>query len=183
MAPFYFYKEKSSLAICGFSLTLIIILGFYTSRLYEQIDDLQHRLSSLKCLAVRSQEAATFIQNHREEFAAFETCGFERPLAPEMLQSSLRHIIEFGAISSLEGTLKNNNLVAQEVSFSIPCLYDRDVFSHLDQLIHQGPGIFQIHDVTINRVSPLNEEMLEKIATGKPQALFDGRITATWIHR
>jgi hypothetical protein len=63
------------------------------------------------------------------------------------------------------------------------CLRDRDIFALLDQLITQGPGIFQIYDVTIARTRPLTEEILKKIAAGKSQALFDGRITATWIHQ
>ena len=183
MAYACFHRTKTSLLICSVSFASLITLGLYTTRLYEQIENLHQRLSSLRRLAVRSQEAAAFIQSHREDFAAFETCGFERFLAPEALQDSLRHAVEFGAISSLDEKIKNHNVVVQEVSFSIPCLQDRDIFELLDQLINQGPGVFQIHALTINRVSSLSEEMLEKIATGKPQTLFDGKISAAWVHR
>lgn len=183
MAYACFHRTKTSLLICGLSFAFIITLGLYTTRLYEQVEDLHERLASLRRRSVRSQEAAAFIQSHREDFAAFEACGFERSLTPEALQHSLRHAIEFGAISSLDEKIQNNNLVIQEVSFSIPCLQDRDIFELLDQLIHQGPGVFHIHALTINRVRSLSEEMLEKIAAGKPQVLFEGKITAAWIHR
>jgi hypothetical protein len=184
MAPFYFfYKARTSLAMFCLSFAFMITLGFYASRLFERVDVLQKRLSSLKHLAVRSEEAAALIQAHREDFYAFEACGFERPLTPEVLQASVRYPVKFGAISFGKGVAKNNKFVVQDVSFSMSCLRDRDIFALLDQLITQGPGIFQIYDVTIARTRPLTEEILKKIAAGKSQALFDGRITATWIHQ
>ena len=183
MIKFYFYKTRVSLGTLSFSLIVMSTLGLYARHLHQHVEDLQCRLSSLRHLTVRSQEAATLIKTHEADFAAFESCGFEHPLTPEALQSARSHTIEFGSFSAANGDTKNNGLVFQEVAFSIPCLQDRDVFALLDQLTTQGPGIFQIHDVTITRVSSLSEEMLEKIALGKPQALFDGKITATWIHR
>ena len=176
-------RSKASLAIGGFSLIAMVVLGFYENHLAKRVNDLQQRLSALNDLAARSQETSTFIQARQEDFIAFQSCGFERPLTPEILRTSLHYPIEFGAISSLKGKLKNNKFVAQNVSFSILCLHDRDIFALLDQLASQGPGFFQIHEVTIKRVASLNEEILKKIADGKPQTLFDGRIIATWIHQ
>jgi hypothetical protein len=184
MAPFYFfYKARTSLTMCSLSFALMMTLGFYTSRLFERVDALQKRLSSLKHLAVQSEEAAVLIQAHRKDFSAFESCGFERPLTPEALQASVHYPVKFGAISSVKGVAKNNKFVSQDVCVSISCLRDRDIFALLDQLINQGPGIFQIYDVIIIRTSPLTEELLKKIGAGKVQALFDGKITATWIHQ
>jgi len=181
-------RSKMGLIACSVSFSLITSLGFYENDLAKQVHVLQQRLSSLKNLAVRSQETALFIQSHQEDFAAFEACAFEQPLVPETLQASFRHssfpcAIEFGTMSPLSQAYKNSPFVTQAVSFSIPCLRDRDVFAFLHQLTSQGPGIFQIHDVTVTRTSSLNEEMLGKIASGKPQALFEGRIAATWIHQ
>lgn len=188
MAQFYFSKTKLSrgiisLGISCLSLVFMIALGFYANDLHQQIEDLKKRLLSLNHQASRSQEAATLVKTHREDFAAFEACRFEHPITLETFQNSFSHALEFGPISFLEEGSKNTRLVLQEVTFSIPCLQDRDIFVLIDRLINHGPGIFQIQDVTINRVSSLNEEMLEKIAAGKPQTLFDGKITATWIHR
>lgn len=190
---FSFYKEtlsrsKMSLTLWSLSFTLMITLGCYTGYLGEQADILRQHLSSLRDLAVRSQEAAFFLQSRREDFAAFEACGFERPLGPEALQTSLGHLpllhpIKFGAISPLNGIPQNIRCIAQEVSFSIPCLRDRDVFELLDRLVGQGPGIFQIHNVTITRINPLDEEALDKIAAGMPHTLLDAQIVATWIHQ
>jgi hypothetical protein len=176
-------RSKISLMIGSFSLLFMIALGFYENHLVKRVDDLHQRLSALNDLAARSQETTTFIQSRREDFLTFQSCGFERPLTPEILRTSLRYPIEFGAISFLKGKLKSDKFVAQNVSFSILCLHDRDIFALLDQLANQGPGFFQIHEVTIKRVTPLSQEMLEKIADGKPQTLFDGRVIATWIHQ
>lgn len=184
MTLFYFIKKLSlSLGINLLSFILMISFSFYAADLHSQVDDLERHLLFLNRLTVRSQEAATLIKTHEEDFAAFRACKFEQSLNPEMLQSSILHAIEFGQISSLDSDPKNKSFVSQDVSFSIPCLNDRDIFILLDRLVHEGPGLFQIHEVTINRISALSDEMLEKIAAGKPQALFDGKVTATWVHR
>lgn len=187
MAQSYFYEKinrsKVSLVIGSLSLISMVALGFYENHLSERINSLQHRLSALNDLAARFQETATFIRSRQEDFLAFEACGFDRSLTPEILRASVHYPIEFAEISSLKGKFKNNKLVAHNVSFSIPCVHDGEVFGLLDRLVTQGPGFFQIHEVTIKRVVPLSQEMLEKIAAGKPQTLFEGRIVARWIHQ
>ena len=168
-----------SLGILGFSLTLLGALGIHAHHLQNQIEPLKHRLLMLTQSSLRSQEAEVLIKSYANDFDKFESCRFEQPITQEDLQKEILHPITFGGLSSLEPS----NLIHQEVSVSIPCLQDTHVFTVLEQLIEKGPGLFHVHSVTIRRVSSLNEEMLEKIASGKPQALFDGKITATWIHR
>ena len=184
MTLLYFIKKTSlSLGISLLSFIFIISFGFYAADLHNQLKDLEGRLLFLNSLAVRSQEAAALIKTHEEDFSAFLACKFEQSSTPEILQSSIPHPIEFGKISCLDADLQNKGFLSQDVSFSIPCLNDRDIFALLDHLINKGPGLFQIQEVTINRVSALSDEMLEKIAAGKPQVLFEGKVTATWVHR
>ena len=183
MISLYAYKARGALSVLGVVVIVVMILGGYESRLHQQVIELQQRLSSLNRLAVRSQEAAALIKTHEKEFAEFEACGFERTLTSDGLQGTRAYTIELGPPSAINDTSSSKGLIIQEVSFTVPCLQDGQVFALLDQLITSGPGLFHIHDVTIRRVSPLSEEMLEKIAAGKPQAIFDGKITGTWIHR
>ncbi|MBX9804627.1 MAG: hypothetical protein K2Y18_02610 [Alphaproteobacteria bacterium] len=172
-----------SLGIFGFSLMLLFALGIHAYNLHHQIELLKHRLLTLTQSSLRSQEAEMLIKSYASDFEKFESCKFDHPITQEDLQKEIAHPITFGSVSSQDQESTNKNLVYQEVSISIPCLQDTNVFTLLEQLMEKGPGLFQIHTVTIHRVSSLNEEMLEKIASGKPQALFDGKITATWIHR
>jgi len=178
MILFFLRKAGVSLGVSILSCILIISSGFYAANHHHQIKELKHHLLFLNHQAVRSQEAVTLIKAHEKDFAAFQSSQFEKSFTPEMLQSSIHYVIEFGQISR-----KNpGSPISQELSFSIPCLQDRDTFILLDHLLNEGPGFFQIHDVTIHRTSALSEEMLEKIAAGLPQALFDGKVTATWVH-
>lgn len=188
MGQLDFYKQvlgrlKISLAISLFSLALATILSFYTIHLYEKTALLQTRLSSLKSLNVRSQEAAAFIQAHQEDFFAFEACQFERSVGPKTLQEFFQYPIELGPISSLDNISKNNKFLAQNVSFSISCLRDRDVFAFLEGLSRKGPGLFEVYDIKITRLNALTPEILEKIACGNSQVLFNAKIEATWIHQ
>jgi hypothetical protein len=183
MVKLYFYKTRVALGILCLSVALTITLTLFENRLHQNVDDLQHHLSTLHRIAVQSQEAAMLMKTHEKDFAAFELCEFERPCTSEGLQSSRARSIEFGPNSVLKDNSKTSDLVVQEVSFSIPCLQDRDVFALLEELTNKGPGIFHTREVTVKRVSSLSEEMLEKIVAGKPQTLFEGRIRATWIHR
>jgi len=168
-----------SLAILGFSLTLLGALGIHAHHLQNQIEPLKHRLLTLNESFIRSQEAEVLIKSYAEDFEKFENCRFDQLITQEDLQKEISHPITFGVLSSSGPS----NFIHQEVSVSIPCLQDTHVFTVLEKLIEKGPGLFHVHSVTIHRVSSLNEEMLEKIASGNPQALFDGKITATWIHR
>lgn len=183
MVKFYFYKTRTPIGILCLSAILTITLTWFESRLHQNVDDLQRHLSFLNRNAIRSQEAAMLIKTHEKDFAAFELCDFERPCTPEGLQSSHAYSIEFGPSSVMKDNSKSSDLIVQEVSFSIPCLQDRDVFALLEQLITKGPGIFHTCEVTVKRISSLSEGMLEKIAAGKPQTLFEGRIRTKWIHR
>jgi len=153
----YAYKAKRALSLLCLAVIFVMILGGYESRLHQQVEDLQQRLSCLNRIAVRSQEAAVLIKSHEKEFAEFEACGFERVLTSEEFQSARVYTIDFGPISPVNDASRSKGLVIQEVSFSIPCLQDREVFALLDQLTTIGPGLFHIHDVTIRRVSPLSE--------------------------
>lgn len=177
------HKIKISFWICGFSFIILTILVFYTHSLSEQIENTQTHLSSLKKVAVQSQESTVFLQTHQEESDAFEACRFMDPVTLETLQSTLPYQGEWGEVSYLNGLLENKKLMTQAVSFSVPCLKDRDIFKFLELLTQQGPGIFLIHEVKVNRICPLNDEILEKIAAGKMQILFEGRIRATWVHQ
>lgn len=172
-----------SCGISGLSLAIMITMGFHAHHLHQQNENLEQKLTSLSHRLRRSQEAADLLKTYPEDFAAFEISRFEHSVTPQTLQQSFPQSLEFGPISYPEEGGKNADIVCQKISLSIPCLQDTDLFILLDTLTHQGPGIFQIHEVTIHRVSPLNEEMLSKISMGKPQALFDGKISATWIHR
>jgi hypothetical protein len=183
MILFFLRKTIISLSISAFSFASIVSFGFYASNQHTKIKELEQRLLFLNNQAVRSQEAEALIKAHEKDFAAFQACKFEDLLDPEKLQKSTPYIIEFGQISSLNAGSGNKNLISQELSFSIACLQDQDIFTFLDRLFNQGPGFFQIHEVTIHRIRALSEEMLEKIAAGKPQALFDGKVAATWVHR
>ncbi len=184
MILFYFIKKTSfSLGTSLLSFVLLISLGFYAADLHTQVNTLKQHFVFLNHLAVRSQEAAALIKTHEEDFTAFQACKFEEPLNPEILQNTIPHAVEFGQASHPGADPQNKGLVSQEVSFSIPCLNDRDIFALLDHLANKGPGLFQIQEVTINRISALSDEMLEKIATGKLQVLFEGKVTATWVHR
>lgn len=183
MTPLYIHKTKTSLALCGLSFSLMTALGFYAHHLSGSVESSQRRLASLKKGAAQLQESAAFIQERQKDFSAFETCGFERPITLETLQSGAPYPIELGEPSQLDGLLNHNKLISQAISFSVPCLQDRDIFKFLEQLTSQGPGIFLIHEVRIHRISPLSEEILDKVAAGKPLVLFEGRIMATWIHQ
>lgn len=183
MIQFFLKKTGIGLGASILSLALIISFGFYATDQHNHIKELRNRLLFLNHQIARSEEEATLIKTHEEDFTTFLACKFEQPLTPEMLQNSMVYPVEFGQASSLDADLKNQGLIAQNLSFSVPCLQDRDVFTFLDHLLNKGPGFFQIHEVTINRISALSEEMLEKIAAGKPQTLFDGKVTATWMHR
>jgi hypothetical protein len=183
MILFVLKKTSVSLGLNIFSFALIISFGFYAADHHNQIEKLEQHLLFLNRQTIRSQEAATLIKAHEKDFAAFQACKFEEPLNPEMLQKSIFYAIEFGKIFSLDADSSTEGLVSQELSFSVPCLQDRDVFTLLGHLFNEGPGLFQVQEVTIHRLSALSEEMLEKIAAGKHQVLFDGKITAIWIHR
>lgn len=183
MTLFFLRKTGVSLGINILSFVLIISFGMYATSLHIHIKELEQHLLFLKRQIVLSQEEATLINAHEKEFLAFEACKFEQPISPEMLQRSIPHTIEFGQISNLDTDPRNKGLVSQDLYLLISSLQDRDIFALLDHLLNEGPGLFQIHGVMINRISALTEEMLEKIADGKPQVLFDGKVTATWIHR
>jgi hypothetical protein len=183
MTLFSIHKTKTSLALCGLSFMILITLGFYARSLSGQIEGAQHRLSSLKKVAAQSQESAAFLETHRQDFAAFEACGFEHPVTRETLQSVIHYPIEFGETSSLDEQTGLPQLVAQDIIFSVSCMQDRDVFKLLERLASQGPGIFLIQEVKVDRILPLSDEVLEKIAQGKSQPLFEGRISARWVHQ
>jgi hypothetical protein len=182
MTLFFLKKTITSLSISALSFASIIYSCFYASNQRAQIKELEQRLLFLNRQAVRSQEAEVLIKAHEKDFAAFQKCKFEDLLNPEKLQKSTPYAIEFGNIASLNADSKNKGLVSQDLYFSIPCLQDQDIFIFLDHLFNEGPGFFQVHEVTIHRIRALSEEMLEKIAAGKPQTLFDGKVTATWVH-
>jgi len=183
MISFFFRKTSVSLGVGVLSFVLIISFGFYAADQDNRIKELKHHLLFLNHQIVRSQEAAALMKAHEKDFTAFLACKFEQSLTLEMLQSSLAYPVEFGPASYLDMSLKSQGLTSQNLSFSVPCLQDREVFILLDRLLKEGPGFFQIHEVTISRISALSEEMLEKIAAGKPQTLFNGKVTATWVHR
>jgi len=183
IAKFILIKTGMSLGVLSLTLTLTITLGLFENRLLQRVKGLQKQVSSLTHLEVRTHQATTLITAHQKEFAAFETCGFERSYTSQELPSSPSYAIEFGSTSAVDSQSTNKGVVFQEVSLTIPCLQDRDVFKLIEKLTNEGPGIFQIQEITITRMSALSEEILEKIAAGKPQALFDGRIRALWIHR
>jgi hypothetical protein len=183
VTKFILIKTWVSLGVLSVTITLTLTLALFENKFHQEVKDLEKQLSSLNHIATQSHEAATLIKANEREFAAFEACGFERSFISETLPSSPSYTIEFGPNSPLAYNSQNDGVVFQEVSFSIPCLQDRDVFRLLEKLTNEGPGLFHIQEVTISRMSPLSEEMLEKIAAGKPQPLFDGRISAIWIHR
>lgn len=172
-----------SCGISGLLLVIMIMLRFHAEQLHQQNENLRQKLTSLNHQTIRSQEAAATLKAYHEDFAAFEACKFEQTFTPKLLRQTFSHPLEFGPASSLEQMGKNAGIICQEVSFSVPCLQDTDVFILIDKLLNQGPGIFQINEVTLRRVSSLDDGMLSKIAAGKPQILFEGRINATWIHR
>ncbi len=180
---FLSFKTTTPLIMGLLSLFLTGSLGVYYDRLHHHIEKLEHQLQSLKHLTVRAQETVNLINTFGHEFTAFEGCGFATPITPETLQKSMAYPLEFGPISSVNKDPNHCLLVSQEISFSLACTRDREVYLFLDQLITQGPGIFRIQEVSIDRLSPLTETMLEKIATGDPVALFEARIFTTWIHR
>lgn len=169
MIKVYLYKTRVALSVLCVTVFFVIVLGLYERQLHHKVDDFQHHLSSLNRQAVRSQEAAAFIKAHEREFTAFELCEFERVVTPEALQSSHAYTIDFGSASPVNLDSKNSGLIVQEVSFTIPCLQDRDVFALLDQLTNKGPGLFHISEVTIKRMSSLSDEMLRKLLLENPR--------------
>ena len=155
-----------------------MFLSIYCLNLNATIEGLTHRLSHAHRLLTRTKEAATVIRNHQETYAAFIQCHFEEASAPEKLRSLLGHPFECGQTSLLK-----NGLISQDITFSVSGLQDGDVFVLIDHLALKGPGIFQIKEVSITRITPLSENILQKIAAGQPQNLIEGHIVATWIHR
>lgn len=176
-------RVKYALGALGVSFIFLGALAHYKNNLSSQIEHLSQEVFDVKRQVIRGQETTALVKTYESEFSAFETCGFERPLTFKELQNSYPHTIEFGSTSLLHDSSVYPELTAQEVSFSLICLRDSDIFGHLEQLVTRGPGLFHVKNVVIKRVGPLNEEMLDKISSGKSQALFEGRITTTWIHR
>lgn len=183
MIKFYLYKLRKSIGILGISILILITSGWWQESLNEEVGVLNQRLYTLKNLAAQRQAIARVIEANRDDFARFEACEFNRALNPDILQKSCPYPIDFGPSSGERGDAKEDSIIFQEVSFTIQCLKDTDVYLFVNQLLNRGPGIFQIHDVTITRVSSLSEDILETIEAGKPQFLFESKILATWIHR
>lgn len=171
-------QVKLSLGFCTLSLISMIFLSIYWLALNHTIKDLDQRLIYAHRLAARAKEAAIVLQDHQEIYTAFTQCQFEDILTLEKLRSLIDHPFEYGQTSFLK-----NGLVSQDITFSVSGLQDGDVFALIDRLATKGPGIFQIRGVSITRIKPLNEDILQKIAAGQPQSLIEGHIVATWIHR
>jgi hypothetical protein len=176
-------RAKYALGALGMSFAMMGTLAYYKNNLSCETKQLSQEVLNRKRQVIREQETTALVKTHEAEFSAFEACRFDQPLTSKELRDSHPHSLEFGSTSRLNHYSAHSELTAQEVSFSLICLRDREIFAHLDQLTTRGPGLFLLKDVVIKRVGPLNEEMLEKIASGKSQALFEGRITTTWIHR
>jgi hypothetical protein len=171
-------QVKLSLGFCTLSLASSILLGTYYFSLNHKTTDLTHRLARAHSLAARAKEAATVLQNHQEIYTAFTQCQFEETLTLEKLRSLISHPFEYGQASFLK-----NGMVSQDITFSVSGLQDGDVFALIDRLATKGPGVFQIREVSITRIKPLNEDILQEIAAGQPQSLIEGHVVTTWIHR
>lgn len=171
-------QVKFTLGFCVLSLISAGLLGFYCLDLSHAIEGLNHRLIHAHRQATRAEEAARALRDHQEAFTAFIQCQFEETLTLQKLRSLLNHPIEGGSASPLK-----NGLISQDITFSVSGLQDGDVFALIDRLAAKGPGIFQIREVFITRITPLSEEILQKIAAGQSQSLIEGHIIATWIHR
>lgn len=156
----------------------IVPLSVYYLDLSHAIEDMNRRLTDVHRLATRAKEAAAVLRVHQEAFTAFTQCRFEEASSPEKLRSLLGYPFECGQASRLK-----NGLISQDITFSVSGLQDGDVFALIDRLAIKGPGIFQIREVSITRITPLSEDILQKIAAGQPQSLVEGHIVATWIHR
>ena len=176
-------RAKYVLGALGISFVLMGILIHYKNNLSSQTTHLNQEVLNVKRRVIREEETAALVKTYESEFSAFEACRFDQPLTIKELRDSYPYTLELGSTFPVNHSSVYPELTAQEVSYSLIRLRDREIFAHLDQLATRGPGLFLIKDVVIKRVGPLNEEILEKITSGKSQALFEGRITTTWIHR
>jgi len=181
MIDYLFYKTKWSLGICILSLICLSVLASYTSNRLYHIKNLEHDFLSLSSLAARSQEAEKFINAHKDSFASFQACNFEESFLSGTICNSLPYRANFGPPSILEEQ-GNRSLFTQEASFEFSCLLDTEIFTFLENLLANGPGIFQLKEVTIHREHSINEEILKGISRGEEHTLFQGRIQASWIH-
>lgn len=176
-------KAISSIGMAGCFFVLTGGLYLYDLTLQQELASLKEQWVSIHHQAVRSQETAQLIKTYKADFKAFEVCQFDQPATVEALQQALSCKMDFGKPSPLKQEGQELGLTGQTVSFSISCLQDKEMFGLVEHLFTQGPGVFQIHEMTFERLGPLTEEMLEKIAAGAPQVLFQGRMVTTWIHR
>jgi hypothetical protein len=171
-------QVKLSLGFCALSFIGMALLSIYWLGINHTIKGLDQRLTHARHLAARAKEAAMILQDDQETYTFFTQCQFEEILTPEKLRSLIDYPFECGQASPLK-----NGLISQDISFSVSGLQDSDVFALVDRLATKGPGIFQIREVSITRIKPLNEDILQKIAAGQPQSLIEGHIVALWIHR
>jgi hypothetical protein len=179
----YLIKTRTSLSLFVLAVGIFVSIHIYERRLQNNINVLHQQLAYFRQNAARSLEIRSLIKSHEKEFENFENCKFDSCFTEETLTKHQPYRIEFGPQTQLSGQLKNSGIISQEIIISLPCLMDKDVFNLINQLLEQGPGIFQIQEIEIKRLGALSEDMLEKIASGKPQILFDGRIKASWTHR
>lgn len=183
MNKIYLIKTRVSLSLLALAVGIYLSIYIYENRLHHSINALHQQLTSIRQNAARSDEIKSLIKNNEKDFENFENCKFDCCFTEETLKKHQAYRIDFGPQMLLNGQLENSGIKSQDIIISLPCLMDKDVFNLINQLCEQGPGIFQIQEVEIKRLGSLSEDILEKIAAGKPQILFDGRIKASWLHR
>lgn len=183
MTKYLFIKIKVGLSLLCLSFIVLITCGVIQGHLQHRVKLLYQNLSSLKKVALQTQKVASLKQVHEKEFVAFEKCAFEYSQNDQDLKYPASYTLDFGPLSTMNAHPDEKGVSMQEASFTMPCLRDQDVYKFIEQLTNQGPGIFHIHEVTITRISPLSEEILDMLAAGENKILFHARIKATWIHR
>lgn len=127
-----------------------------------------------------SEKIQSFLKDRDQTLNAFKSCYFEDIFTEKDLQKTISYAIDFGPSSILE---KTQSLITQKLSFWIPCLKDQEIFIFVDSLMHQGPGIFFIHEIEIHRVKNFTKDMLIKASSQEQPILFNGKIVAQWTHR
>jgi hypothetical protein len=183
MKKYIFIKARTSLIISFLTSVAVMILLILENQASRKCEYLQDNLASIRKVALKAQNATSLINAHEPEFAAFEACSFEHSQNDHGLKVDPTYTVEYGHTSTVLNDSKGQNVISQDVTFTIPCLKDSEIFNFIVRLVSHGPGIFQIQELTITRMSSLSEEMLHKIMAGEKVVLFQGKIKTTWIHR
>ena len=73
-----------------------------------------------------------------------------------------------------------DKLSTVKVDIDLKTLHDKQLFTFIEKMQKELPGVIQIQDVKIKRTSPLTPEMVESAQQNNKVVLFDGHIIILW---